>query len=46
MFGKELLIGLSSVILLFVKIYLSVFPIVWDGLWVLIRQVPEVSLLL
>ena len=38
---------LSSVILLFVKIYLSVFPFdIWDGLWVLIRPVPEVHLLL
>ena len=45
MFRKELLIGLSSVILLCVKICLSVFPIVWDGFWVLIRPVPEVSLL-
>ena len=37
----------SSVILLFVKICLSVYPFdVWDGLWVLIRPVPEVSLLL
>ena len=51
LFGKVLLTRLvvcrlSSVILLFVKICLSVFPFgVWDGLWVLIRSVPEVSLL-
>ena len=37
----------QSSILLFVKICVSVFPFdVWDGLWVLIRPVPEVSLLL
>ena len=36
----------SAYHLLFVKICLTVFPFdVWDGLWVLIRPVPEVSLL-
>ena len=36
-----------AVILLFVKIRLSIFPFdVWNGLWVQIRPVPEVSLLL
>ena len=47
MFGKELLTRLiiSSVILLFVKICLFIFPFdVWDKFWVLIRPVPEVSL--
>ena len=40
-------LGLSSVILLFVKICSSIFPFdVWDGLWVLIRPISEVSLLL
>ena len=36
--------ALSSVILLFVEICLSVFPFdVWDRLWILIRPVPGVS---
>ena len=36
------LLLLTSVILLFVKICLSVFPFdVWDKLWVLIRPVPR-----
>ena len=40
-------LGLSSVTLLFVTIHLSVFTFdVWDGLWNLIRPVPEVYLLL
>ena len=35
-----------QVFLFFGKIFLSVFPFdVWDGLWALIRIVPEVSLL-
>ena len=39
--------SLSSVILLFAKISLSVLPFdVWVRLWVLIRPVPEVSLLI
>ena len=45
--GKSCSLRLSSVILLFVNICLSVFPFdVWDGLWVLIRPVREASLLL
>ena len=39
--------SLSSVILLFVKICLSIFSFdVWDRLWVRIRPVPEVPLLI
>ena len=39
--------SLSPVILLFVGMCLSIFPFdVWDKLWVLIRLVPEVSLLI
>ena len=47
LFGeKELLTRLSSVIPLFVKICLFIFPFnVWDKLSVLIRPVPELSLL-
>ena len=46
-FGKSCQFDLPSVTLLFVKICLSIFLFdVWDKLWVLIRPVPEVSLLL
>ena len=42
--GKGCLLGLSSVVLLFVKTCLSIFPFdVWYKLCVLILQVPEVS---
>ena len=45
--GKSCRLGLSSVILLFVQICLSIIPFdVWDKLGVLIRPVSEVSLLL
>ena len=45
--GKSFKLGLSLVILLFVKMCLSIFSFdVWDKLWVLIRSVPEVSLLI
>ena len=38
-------LGLSTAILLFVKIRLFIFPfVVWDKFWVLIRPVPEVFL--
>ena len=39
--------SISSVILLFVKTFGSIFPFdVWDKFWGLIRPVPEVSFLL
>ena len=45
--GKSCSLGLSPVILLFVGMCLSTFPFdVWDKLWVLIRSVPQVSLLI
>ena len=45
--GKSCRLGLSTVILLFVGMCLSIFPFdVWDKLWVLIRSVPEVFLLI
>ena len=47
--GKSCGLGLSSVILLFVGMCLPIFPFdVWDSgkLWVLIRLVPEVSILI
>ena len=41
------LFGLLPVFSLFVKIYLFLFPFdVWDTLWILIRLVPEESLLI
>ena len=44
MFEKELLTQLIIRNFVFVKICLSIFPFnVWDGLWVQIRPVPEVS---
>ena len=43
--GNSCFLGLPSVILLFVKICLAIFPFdVWDTLWVLIRPDLEVSL--
>ena len=45
--GKRCLLGLSSLIVLFFNICLSMFPFhVWDKLWVLIRPMPEVSLVI
>ena len=44
LFGKE---QLNRLISLFVGMPLSIFPFdVWDKLWVLIRSVPEESLLI
>ena len=46
-FGKSCGLGLSPVILLIVGMCLLIFPFdVWDKLWVMIRPVPEVSLLI
>ena len=43
---KSCLLGLSSVILLFDKVCLSIFHFdVWNGVWILIRPFPDVSLL-
>ena len=47
LFGKELLTRLVSCNFIVVGMCLSIFPFdVWDKLWVLIRSVPEVSLLI